>query len=417
MVLKRFSFALIQLIILPIRILPYRAIHGLGSFLGILIYYGSAKYRKRTLSNLALAQDLNLPPDQLRDIAKRSLGNLMITCLEYAKFASEKKISRVARCENPEVAAALMKQGTPVIFFCAHQSNWEVLFLEGTSRMPGVAIGRPIKNQVLYEWLTGIREKFGGHMIAPRNAVKEGLRGLKKGSFLGIVGDQGMPDSGYSCPFLGRRAWTSPLPALLAHRTGSPIIFASTRRSEGKYIIHYSEPIWPDKQAPAEQEIDRMMRRCLHLLEESIKQEPSQWLWSHNRWKQQTPHRIKRPFRQECLCIILPEHKIALANIQPHLQTFRDIYPLEFITCKVPQALAEHVVWDEVEIETYKHADELLNGDFRFKLVFDFTSSSKVRTHFHKLSAFAVVDMQKLCKANPGDHLTDILHKALLHAP
>ena len=77
----------------------------------------------------------------------------MITCLEYAKFAKEKEISRVVICENPEAAQAILNEGKGIIFFCGHQSNWEVLFLEGTSRMPGVAIGRPIKNQKLYDWV------------------------------------------------------------------------------------------------------------------------------------------------------------------------------------------------------------------------------------------------------------------------
>ncbi|WP_442975472.1 lysophospholipid acyltransferase family protein, partial [Salmonella enterica] len=96
-----------------------------------------------------------------------------------------KNIAKVARCENSEKADELMANGKPVIFFCGHQSNWEILFLEGTSRMPGVAIGRPIKNEVLYRWITAMREKFGGKMIAPKNAAREGLRGLKRGAFLG----------------------------------------------------------------------------------------------------------------------------------------------------------------------------------------------------------------------------------------
>ena len=59
--------------------------------------------------------------------------------------------------------------------------------------MPGVAIGRPVKNHFLYNWVVSMREKYGGKIIAPNQAIKEGLRGLKKGAFLGIVGDQGCP--------------------------------------------------------------------------------------------------------------------------------------------------------------------------------------------------------------------------------
>jgi KDO2-lipid IV(A) lauroyltransferase len=410
------SFASLQLLLWPVRWLSFPLIHRLGAFLGRLLFYTSPKFRKRTLGNLALASDLKLSESELYRIAKQSLENLLITCLEYFKFASLKAIAPAARCENPEIAADLMNRGIPVIFFCGHQANWEVLFLEGTSRMPGVAIGRPVKNTVLYKWLLSIREKFGGKMIAPQNAVREGFRALKKGSFLGIVGDQGMPDSGFSSPFLGKTAWTSPLPAMLSHRTGSPILVAMTRRVNGKYLIRYSDPIWPDKTAPLEAEIDRMMKKALFYLEESIKEEPGQWLWSHNRWKQQTLKKIKRLYRQESLCIILPPDKELFDRFQAQLAAFREIYPLEFIICKAPRLFLERCTLKDAAIEPYDTIDDLLRVDLRFKLVFNLTSFSSLHSHYKKCAAFAVLDikeLQRLAKSDETD-LSNLLRKALL---
>src|ERR1700722_16945171 len=140
------SFITLKVILWPLRWLPFSFIHKLGALLGKCVFHLSAKFRKRTLSNLSLALDLNLSRDEILFIAKQSIENLMITCLEYSKFAALKNIHTIAQCENPEIASPVMGRGIPVIFFCGHQANWEVLFLEGTSRMPGVAIGRPVKN-------------------------------------------------------------------------------------------------------------------------------------------------------------------------------------------------------------------------------------------------------------------------------
>lgn len=412
-----FSFICLQILFWPVRWLPFSLLHKIGAYSGRLLFYLSPKFRKRSLSNLALASDLKLTELELRRVARESLENLMITCLEYFKFASLKDISSVARCENPEVAADLMKRGIPVIFFCGHQANWEVLFLEGTSRMPGVAIGRPVSNAILYQWLVSVREKFGGKMIAPRNAVREGLRALKSGAFLGIVGDQGMPDSGFRSSFLGRPAWTSPLPAVLAHRTGSPILVATTRRVSGKYLIRYSDPIWPDKEAPMNGEIDRMMRLALATLEESIKQEPGQWLWSHNRWKQQTRKKIKPLYRQESLCIILPEDKVLFDRYNGELAIFREIYPLEFIICKVPRAYSSLCTLHNAEIEPYDTLEDLLKVDMRFKLVFNFTPYRRLHSHYKKCTAFAVLHipaLKRLAKSDATD-LPSLLTKALLN--
>jgi len=415
MMKHKLYFTLLLVLMWPVRCLSYRAIHRLGAILGTCTYYLVPKFRKRALSNLALATSLNLNEEQIRSYAKASLQNLMITCLEYSKFASEKEVHRVVQCVNPQEADSLMKENKPVIFFCGHQSNWEVLFLEGTKRMPGVAIGRPIKNIPLYNWVLKIRQKYGGKIISPQNAIREGLRGLKKGSFLGIVGDQGMPDSGYSSLFFGRTAWTSPIAAILSHRTGSPIIVATTQRKEGKYYIHYSDPIWPNVDAPLDVEMDRLMKASLAQLEQKISQDIGQWLWSHNRWKQQTPDKLKSKFRHESILVLLPQDPKEIEQLLPHLSVFREIYPREFITVMAPAEYAGQVALENAEIIPYSKESELLRRDFRFKLVFNFTSSAKIKPHFKKLAAFTVVSMGDLKReAGSADGLPEILKKSLL---
>jgi KDO2-lipid IV(A) lauroyltransferase len=409
----RAAYFLIRLLTAPVLLLSYSRIHRWGRVLGTAAFYLIPKFRKRALSNLALATSLRLSNSEIARYAKEAMQNLVITCLEYPKLAKETDMHRVALCENPEQADAIRKQGKGVIFFCGHQANWEVLFLEGTSRMPGVAIGRPVANNALYRWVLTIRERFGGTIIPPSQAVREGLKALKRGDFLGIVGDQGMPDSGYSSPFFGRRAWTSPLPAILARRTGCPLIVATTRRENGRYFIHYSDPLWPRQDAPAEEEIDRLMRLALAHLEKSIRDLPGEWLWQHNRWKQQTPGRIKRLYRQECLCIILPEESDALL---PHLPTFREIYPLEFITVLAPQHIAPVVLLQDAEILPYKTPEETLVPDYRFKLVFNLADFPGVRAHFLALSAFAVLSLRDLRRMGGDAPLPALLKKVLLHA-
>jgi Kdo2-lipid IVA lauroyltransferase/acyltransferase len=416
---EHITFGLIRFLTFPAIWLSYQQLHSLGKFLGTLAYYCLPKFRKRALSNLALATDLPLSQKEIIRLAKESFQNLMITCLEYPKLASEKDISKVAYCTNPEPAASLLKEGKGVIFFCGHQANWEILFLEGTSRMPGVAIGRPIKNRLLYNWVLSIRQKFGGKIITPQNAIKEGLKGLKKGSFLGIVGDQGMPDSGFCSPFLGRLAWTSPIAAILSYRTGTPIIVATTLRENGKYRIDYSQPIWPNQNLPLETEIERLMNQSLKLLEESIKKEPGQWMWQHNRWKQQTPEKIKRRFRHDSLCIIFPSDKTEFDHIASHLPVFRKIYPLEFITLIIPEKFKHFTLLPDVEKITYQEYGDLLLEDFRFKLVFNFSAYKTLRAHFLSLSAFEVItleDLKELADLETSQDLTQILEKSLCNA-
>ena len=403
------SYFAIRTLTFPFSLLPFRGIHFLGKALGSLAYHVLTKYRKRTLSNLSLAKNLEIK--DLKKTAKGAFQNLAITCLEYPKFARIKNTKKVIECENPEEAQAIIDKGNGVIFFCGHQANWELLFIEGTQRMPGVAIGRPVKNTSLYEWVVSIREKYGGKIIPPRQAIKGGLRALKQGKFLGIVGDQGMPESPYAFNFFGRRAWTTPAPAILSHRTGCPIMVATIRRKKGKYLIHYSDPIWPNSEKPMEEEIHRMMKESLHLLEADIQKCPEQWLWQHNRWKQETPVNVYYRYRWDAILILLPE------GFDPNnLKTFREIYPQAFITVLAPKGM--EIPLSDVEVITYESKSALYLNDYRFKLVFNFTSDPGLRKHFLKLSAFDVLDMEGLRKAAlehllEGDSFSLLLKKAL----
>ena len=400
--------------------MPYFLIRKIANVLGILGFYFMRDFRKRTLSNLALATDLHLSKKELIKIAKQSFQNLAINCLEYPRLAREKDFSRILFCKNPEVATKLQAQGKGIIFFCGHQANWEVLFLDGTSRMKGIAIGKPIKNKYLYRWIVSIREKNGGKIINPRNAVLEGLRALKKGAFIGIVGDQGMPDSGYCFPFLGRRAWTSTAPALLAYKTGCPIIFASTQRTKQGYEIHYSDPIWPDLLKPLEEQIPLMMDQALTLMQKSIAQTPGQWLWQHNRWKQQTPKVLYKRFRQDCICIILPPEKEKIDAILPHLATLKTIYATTFLSLMIPSHYQPTSSLTFDEIFYYTDLKDTLTHDFRFKLVFNFTNYRPIHRHFERLSTFEVLDLKILkelakehLKAGEENNLSEIFKKAL----
>ena len=362
-----------------------------------------------------MAPDLKLSNQEVKRLAIKSFQNLMITSLEYEKFARQKDIHKISHCENPKTALELLKEDKGVIFFCGHQANWEILFLEGTSRMPGVAIGKPVKNKYLYSWVLSIRQKFGGTIIAPRNAIKEGLKALKKGKFLGIVGDQGMPDSGFSSPFLGRMAWTSPIAAMLSYRSQRPIIVATTTRVKGKYLIRYSDPIWPDLSKPMDEQIPSLMLKALHVLEKSIIENPDQWLWQHNRWKQQLPGSLPRVLRQDTIAILLSNE---IKNLEPILRSFREIYPNEFLSIIANKNHQQMIPSIFEEVIFYENESELFRDDLRYKLVFNFTKIQTIKKHYLKRSAFGVFTKEDLCKLSQKKniHQFDNILQMINHA-
>jgi KDO2-lipid IV(A) lauroyltransferase len=411
------SYLLIRALLFPFSLLPYKALHKLGNVLGFMMFPFLTKYRKRALSNLAIARDLHLSNSEIEQIAKESLGNLFITALEYGKLSKEKNIQNIAICLNPEKANEIIKSGKTIVFFCAHLANWEILFLDGTSRMKGLAIGQPIENRFLYNWVVQTREKFGGTIVEPKQAVKEGLRALKKGVFLGIVGDQSLPDSGFSSPFLGRSALTSPLPALLSHRSGCPIIVPIPVRKNGRYFIHYSDPIWPDDTKTMEEDISRLMKASLSLIEDAIKENPGQWLWQHNKWKQQGPGRIRKQYRYDTMAVFFPLDREKAEELVKELTVLRELYPTEFISFFVPEGI---LLPKDLASETiyYKDPSDLKTKDYRFKLIFNFTSDKSLSDHFLRLAVFTALTPEKIkhLSKKPEESLSSQLKKVILYA-
>ncbi len=69
-----------------ISLLPYRTLHGVGRVLGVMAYYLHRSFRKKTLTNLAIAYGKTKSEEERRKIAKRAFQNLMITCLEFFRL-------------------------------------------------------------------------------------------------------------------------------------------------------------------------------------------------------------------------------------------------------------------------------------------------------------------------------------------
>ncbi len=341
------------------------------------------------MANLSIAYGQSKSEEELKTIARHSFENLMITLLEFFRLKRSKgKISEIVSFFDTEEMEAQLKAKKGVIFLTAHQANWEISFIGFTDRYPGVAIGRPIKNRWLYKWVLSVREMHEGKIVMPKNAIREGIKALAKGAFLGIVGDQAYPDSGYSYPLFGTRAWTASTPALIAFKTGCPLVFASAKRSEGHYFIRFHSPIWPNLNAPIKEEVPRMMDQAMSELEKSIAETPEQWMWVHDRWKQQGIDHVKRHYRYGFILIALPSDLTPFAEIFPLL---RAIYPRSFLTFLAPKGSS--IPLNECTVIEYGEADELLLREWKYQLVLDFIHSPTLRKHYLRLGAFKALTL------------------------
>ena len=382
-------------------LVSFQFLHGLASIVGSLAYYLSPKQRKRVMNNLAIATDLSLTEAEMKSVAKGAFQNLYITTFDYFKLRiSQSAVETLVRAENIEAVENLQKKGQGVILVGAHQANWEIPFIISSTTMQSVCIGGSFFADWLSVWINSLRTMSGGTVISPENAVVMGMKALRQGKLVGSAMDQALPEGSHSLNFLGARAWCTMTPALWSYRTGCPLVVTTTRRvkngSGSPYITHFSEPIWPETQAPFRPELRRLTQTATQILEKSILERPEQYLWHHHRWRQDVPGKVATQFQHDFILVILPEDPLACEAIITGLSVLEILYPRGFITLMKPANVPCATTF---EVRPYDCRQDILIRDWRFQMVINFYGDSSLGDHFLRLGAFEVLDVT--CQKSP----------------
>ncbi len=272
------------------RMLPARARVAAGDMLGALFTLTGGERRRIIDFNLELAFPEKTPVERrllaravARHFAQASLDAIRIQDLSPEELLASVEISG---WEHVERAASL---GRGVFFLTAHIGSWEVAALvTGLELEAGLSVvNRPLDNPLLEQELHRVRQRYGNRVFGKRNILREMLTQLKRGAGVGILIDQRVrEDQGIQVPFFGHPAWTHPVLARVARKTGAPVVptFA-LREGPGFYNLRYEEPLLVDGLPEAERADVPLTARYLAVLEAAIRDRPEQWLWYHDRWK------------------------------------------------------------------------------------------------------------------------------------
>jgi len=290
------EYAFARAMMFLVQVMPMFACRALSAFLGNLLYYGSSKRRGIAIDNLthALGDDYN--DDEIKGLARRSCASFLLTFMEMIKFRpllARPEALKDTRYSTQDIFTLFDKvkkiheDSGGAIFVTPHMGNWEVLPHVCTALgIPLVVVARPPDNPYLRKLLFEDRTSTGQVVIPKKNALYILRKALRNGKSLGLLPDQATKH-GVAVDFFGRKALTTPIPALLSITYRRPIVVAAACRSgKGlKFEGYVSEPIMPREYRSEKQEIERLTAEMNHAMERVIKKYPEQYLWIHRRWK------------------------------------------------------------------------------------------------------------------------------------
>jgi len=194
---------------------------------------------------------------------------------DYVDFAGEENLQ------------AAFSKGKGVFILTAHFGNWELMCAAVSLRIGRVAVvARPLDFLPMDRVINGLRSRFGAEVIPHKTAARRIVGALRKGMMIGILLDQ-KEDwyQGAFVPFFGRWACTNIGLAVLALRTGAPVIPAfPVRQENGKYRILFDEEVKLQRSGDKIRDVEDNTESFTRVIETYVRKNPDHWFWFHKRW-------------------------------------------------------------------------------------------------------------------------------------
>lgn len=257
-----------------------------GRRLGDVLWWALPRRRAVALDNLERSFGGERSPAELRRLGRRSFQHVGMNAVEVCRYflrPTHVMLSRV-RVEGREQLEAAAAHGRGVLILTAHFGNWELLAAaHGLTELPLSIVTRPLDHPLLDDLAARFRRRSGAELIVKRQAVREVLTALRRKRMVGILLDQNATRAeGVFVPFFGSLACTSKGLALLALRTGAPVVPVFLRREpDGRHCMDVGAALPP----PEDGLVTTYTTTFNRVLEAAIRRAPEQWLWMHDRWR------------------------------------------------------------------------------------------------------------------------------------
>ena len=264
------------------RILGIRLSRKLFAYL--FLYLGQIFKSKKTIEkNLRIFLKNNSQFDE-KKIISEMWKNYGKTFIEYIYLNQLRKNDSHINLIGEENLSSILKDKKPVIFVSGHFANFELMSMEITKRNIKLAtIYRPLNNIFLNPFMEYLRKTF-----VCKNQIKKGINGvrdainfIKNDHSIALMIDQRVSE-GDKINFFDKEALTTTLPAQLSLKFQLNIVpVFIERKNDDTFNIEFKRPI----NSKNFQNKILLSNELNKVLEQMIIKNPSQWIWTHNRWK------------------------------------------------------------------------------------------------------------------------------------
>jgi Kdo2-lipid IVA lauroyltransferase/acyltransferase len=269
-----------------ISLLPFWILYGIADFCYVVIYY-IVRYRRQVVrENLKLSFP-EKSEEEIIAIEKKYYRNLSDMVVETIKMMTISKKQLQKRMQvDTSLFGKLYQQGKSCQVHLGHSFNWEWANLRCKADVPNpfIVVYKPISNTTFEKLMMKMRARFGTILVSTSD-IQSGMQPWQNKNYVSVlVADQNPSNTrrSYWAPFLHRITAFYKGPELSARRGDVPVVFWDIRKKKRGYYQAELKLIFDHPKVESEGVITE---RFVRFLENSIREQPELWVWSHRRWK------------------------------------------------------------------------------------------------------------------------------------
>ena len=280
------EYLLVQLVAVPIRLLPHGWALQVGIGLGYFVYYLVPIRKKVAIKNLTSSFP-EKTVDEIKIICKKVYCNFGQNIIEFIRMPTmdDAFYRDHIQVVGIEILQRARQEGRGAVCLSGHFGNWE-FFPAVIHRLgfPMIGLARDQRNPFVNKLINKTRISWGAEMARLGMGVRVVLRGLAANKFITILADQDAHAKGVFVDFLHRPSSTAPGPAIFALKTGAPLIFGVVLRGKrGKHTLVLQEIDHSDLSGVTSKNISILTQRHARALEDYIQHHADHWFWIHKR--------------------------------------------------------------------------------------------------------------------------------------
>jgi KDO2-lipid IV(A) lauroyltransferase len=235
---------------------------------------------KRAFPNINSRERKRITNDFYKNIA-----DIMLESIKGLSI-SETSLRKRVTLKNQEVFESLYKNDRGVMVVMGHYTNFEWVAMSMPLLVPHdtFAVYGRIKNDKVNQWVVNLRQRFGLRLFQMKETYDFMLNNPSKTPLYLFMADQA-PHKGkirYRAPFFNIDTPTHLGAENLAKSCDLSVVFIHVERTKRGHYQITPKLLFENPQETEQYEITNA-----HVgeLEAQIRHKPSDWLWSHKRWK------------------------------------------------------------------------------------------------------------------------------------